>query len=123
MMTSTVFGKTHATAIPSSSQSERRDWVRFPSDLEAIVWIPGNHDQDAFGGVVRDISAGGIGIVCRDEPEMGCLVRIKLHSQYVNLLKSLAATIVSVTAVGKGEFLVGCQFERELNQDERRQML
>jgi c-di-GMP-binding flagellar brake protein YcgR len=123
MTTSTVSGNANARAQSSTPPSERRDWVRFPSDLEAIVWIPGDHDQDAFGGVVRDISAGGIGLVCRDEPQMGSMVRIKLHSHYVNLLKSLDATVVSVTAVGQGEFLVGCQFDRELNQDERRQML
>ena len=123
MMTSTVSGKTNAAPNASSAQSDRRDWVRYPSDLEAICWIPGDFDQDAFGGVVRDISAGGIGLVCRDEPQIGCELRIKLHSHYVNLLKSHDATVVSVTPVGQGEYLVGCQFERELNQDERRQML
>jgi c-di-GMP-binding flagellar brake protein YcgR len=123
MSSSSVSEKTSAKAHSSAPQSERRDWVRFPSDLEAICWAPGNHDVDAFGGVVRDISAGGIGLVCRDEPLLGCQVRIKLHSHYVNLLKSLDATVVSITAVGRGEYLVGCQFDRELNQNERRHML
>jgi hypothetical protein len=123
MTTSTVAGKTSATPDSSTHQSDRRDWVRYPSDLEAICWMPGDHERDAFGGVVRDISAGGIGLVCRDKPQIGWELRIKLHSNYVNLLKSHDATVVSVASVGQGEFLVGCQFERELNQDERRQML
>ena len=123
MSTSTVTDKPNAATRPATAQTDRRDWVRFPSDLEAICWSPGDHDQDAFGGIVRDISAGGIGLVCREEPPLGCQIRIKLHSHYVNLLKSLDASVVSVTAVGRGEFLIGCQFERELNQDERRHML
>ena len=92
MATATVSEKADAKAHPSAPRSERRDWVRFPSDLEAICWTPGDADQDAFGGVVRDISAGGIGLICREEPTIGSSVRLKLHSHYVNLLKSLDAS-------------------------------
>jgi hypothetical protein len=123
MTTWTVSDKLHTNPRSATAKTERRDWVRFPSDLEAICWAPGDRGQDAFGGIVRDISAGGIGLVTREEPPLGCQIRIKLHSHYVNLLKSLDASVVSVTSVGRGEFLIGCQFERELNQDERRHML
>lgn len=123
MTASSLSDQAHAKAPPSASQTERRDWVRFPSDLEAICWAPGDEEIDAFGGVVRDISAGGIGIICRDEPPMGASVRIKLHSHYVNLVNSLDASVVSVTPIGRGEFLIGCRWERELNQDERSHML
>jgi PilZ domain len=123
MTASTLSDQRQAKTAPSASQSERRDWVRFPSDLEAICWAPGDEEVDAFGGVVRDISAGGIGIICRDEPCMGALVRIRLHSHYVNLVNSLDASVVSVTPIGRGEFLIGCRWERELSQDERNHML
>lgn len=123
MTSSTLSDQPQAKIAPNASQTERRDWVRFPSDLEAICWVPGDEEVDAFGGVVRDISAGGIGIICRDEPPMGAPVRIKLHSHYVNLLKAIDSTVVSVTPIGRGEFLIGCRWERELNQDERSHML
>lgn len=119
MTASAVSDKSQATPSQFAAQSERRDWVRFPSDLEAICWVPGDAETDAFGGVVRDISAGGVGLICRDEPQMGCAVRIKLHSHYVNLVKSLDASVVSVTPIGRGEYLVGCRWDRELNQEER----
>jgi hypothetical protein len=123
MSTSTPTDQAETNARASTAQTDRRDWVRFPSDLEAICWAPGHLDQDAFGGIVRDISAGGIGLVSWEQQPLGCQIRIKLHSHYVSLLKSPDASVVCVTSVGRGEFLIGCQFDRALNQDERRHML
>jgi hypothetical protein len=122
MTASAVTDKLNANVPHAAAQSDRRDWVRFPSDLEAICWVPGDTDLDAFGGVVRDISAGGIGLICRDQPALGCPVRIKLHSHYVSLVRGLDATIVSVTPIGRGEFIIGCRWERELTAEERSHM-
>jgi PilZ domain len=80
-------------------------------------------DCEPWGAMVRDISTGGIGLLCREQPPTGCTLRMKLHSRYNNLSRAIDATVMSVKQQNPGEFLVGCQFERELDADERRRLL
>jgi len=112
-----------ASHAAQQTETERRDWVRFPSDLDAICWFPNDGNKDPWGAVVRDISGGGVGIICRENPAMGTTMRIKLHSHYVNLSNSLDVKVVGVKALNATEYLIGCQFLRNLDENERRHLL
>lgn len=110
-------------ATHDSPLVERRDWVRFPSNLDALCWCPDDDHAEPWGAVVRDISAGGVGLFSREPVAVGSVLKLKLHSRYVNLTGSLEAEVISVQSANPEEWIVGCKFVRELDAQERRSLL
>lgn len=118
-----VPGKQESTQTNFGKETDRRDWIRYPSDLDAICWIPGEESREPWGAVVRDISGGGAGLISRERLEIGQEIRLKLHSHYVNLSEAMDAKVVAVKVLNAAEYLIGCQFLRQLDVNERRHLL
>ncbi len=107
----------------ADAAAERREWVRYPSNLDAICWFAPGHDGEPWGAAVEDISAGGLGLIAREAVPVGATIFVKLHSDYVNLSGALAAQVVSAKAINREQFLLGCKFLEPLGERERRTLL
>ncbi len=105
---------------------ERRAFVRYASDLDASCRQTGTAREVGWFARVRDISAGGIGLLFRHRLTRGTPLVVELKRTDGSVVAVLTAHVVHATAVrDQGDlcWLVGCVFERPLADDELRALL
>lgn len=103
----------------------RRAWVRYVSSQDAVCRTPGSRD---FGWLakVRDISAGGIGLLMRHRFRPGSTLLIDVRNSLGNSSRVLPVRVVHATAVEnemEACWLVGCAFDRPLSDEELQAIL
>jgi hypothetical protein len=79
--------------------------------------LPACHDE-RWLATVRDISAGGVGLLLSRRFEPGVLLAVELPEG--ESARSVLARVAHATARGRGEWLVGCRFLSPLDEDELR---
>jgi hypothetical protein len=96
-------------------EEDRRTWVRFPCDVE-IQAEPtgrgGETKQERLAVRVRDVSQGGIALVVNRPFQPGTLLSVELPTAEEG--SAALACVVHVRPRGEGEWLLGCNFAREL---------
>ncbi len=106
-----------------AAASDQRGWVRFTCQARAnyqVVRSPepsGSRPAD-----VLNISAGGIALEVSEELHVGDLLSLELSRQDEVVLTTLAS-VVRTAAVPDGGRLVGCNFIRELAEEQVRTLL
>jgi c-di-GMP-binding flagellar brake protein YcgR len=111
-----------AKSAPNSKEFtgiERRQSVRFPSTLDAICWQPGTPHGEPWSAIVENISVGGIGLLSRRPIEEGARFLIKLQSNFVDMSSPMHARAVHVSRTGEESWLIGCEFLRELDDNQQ----
>lgn len=93
-----------------TGNAERRAEVRFPTYLDAICWDAKLNNGEPWTALVKDISSGGVGLVCRRPVAPGDIFYLKLQSNYVDLSGPLRVTCVHAHQEDKDGWRVGCQF-------------
>jgi hypothetical protein len=90
------------------------------------------HGKMAFGEVialpankpilfkVKDISLGGLGLICEEHVMKGAFLAIKLEGS--NYTRTLRARVIHVTPQGRS-FLLGCRLLDELTSEELESLL
>jgi hypothetical protein len=102
----------------SAAAVERRVWVRYGSDLEATCRTPAAAKEMGWPGRVRDISAGGVGLLMRHRFRPGSPLLLELNlrgGRQVVAVRVIHATPVS--AVDGPCWLLGCAFAAPLEPD------
>ena len=103
---------------------ERREFFRYPCDLEAIsVPVALRKGDCPCLGRVRDISAGGLGIVLAYRYPPGTFLSIELQNRSKTLSRTLVARVVHASALRFGGWQIGCTFNNKLTEDEIRELL
>jgi serine/threonine protein kinase len=109
---------------PTPSGSERRAFVRHPLGVGTF----GSIDTAIYGGtgetdelwplVVRDVSAGGIGVLLARRFEMGTELTIELTAGSDSTPRWLAARVVRIEPECNGHWVHGCAFRHPLSEEE-----
>ena len=104
--------------------SERRAFVRHPLGFGTF----GRIDTAVYGGtgetdelwplVVRDVSAGGIGVLLARRFEMGTELTIELTAGADSAPRMLPARVVRIEPERNGHWVHGCAFRHPLSDEE-----
>jgi PilZ domain len=111
----------HVVNAEATWKTERRACVRFPKN--EVMWCDPvrpstKHELDtAWMGRVRDISSAGIGLSLKKRFETGTLLTVEL-SESPNLSRQFLVRAVHATPDKKGQWIIGCQFDRPLSPEE-----
>jgi hypothetical protein len=101
-----------------SGTEDRRDWLRHPANLETSLrptCAPGGMRLSAR---VRNISLGGINLVCNRAFEPGELLSLELPGGTAGSTSNVLACVIHCQPEQEGEWSLGCTFSRELNDED-----
>jgi hypothetical protein len=107
-----------------SAAAERRVWVRYGTDGEATCRAPGAANAMGWPGRVRDLSAGGIGLLLRHRFRPGSPLLLEL--QLRGGRRVVAVRVIHATPVAGADapcWLVGCAFVEPLAPGELQALL
>jgi eukaryotic-like serine/threonine-protein kinase len=124
LLTARNSGDIEPASTPRPVGSDRRSSVRHPLDVGTF----GRVDTAVYGGtgetdelwplVVRDLSAGGIGVLLARRFEMGTELTIELKAGPDQTPLQLAARVVRIEPERNGHWVHGCAFRTPLTEDE-----
>jgi hypothetical protein len=97
---------------------DRRLTVRYASEHRTFVQPSPGNSGVLWKARVRDISDNGMGLILHQAFEPGVELSIELPAEVNHPLHLLRASIVHVSALEEGQWLVGCEFLQLPNQEE-----
>jgi hypothetical protein len=98
-----------------SPASDRRLARRF-SSVRSASCSPLAERDTVLPVKVRDVSANGIGLLSTRRFERGTILLLQLEADSDSLPPLLVGKVVHVSAVGNGDWLLGCSLTRALAQ-------
>jgi len=101
---------------------DARGWSRFPCDVRAFYQRVNHSDQGHHAARVLNISVGGMALLATEPIELGELLSTELHDLQDKPLLNILACVVHAQPVPEG-YLLGCNFIRELNDQDVRALL
>jgi hypothetical protein len=109
-----------ATKRLKPDPTDTRSWARFPwiAPVTYQVVEPGVLEEGSVQAI--DISPNGIGLRMARPPEVGTLLQLGLCNSVGRPALSILASVVRVSSRGSKEWFVGCNFIRELTDEELR---
>jgi hypothetical protein len=108
-----------------SSRSERRVFVRIARDL-TVTCRPARRHDVAWPGRTHDVSRGGIALLLRHCFQPGSRLTVELRRGDGSLLREVEVRVVHARAVladGNHSWLLGCQFDEPLGEEDLRALL
>jgi PilZ domain-containing protein len=111
-----------ALKIPTDL-GDPRTWVRFPINVKASCRKVGDAGDTSNPGEVLNISASGIGLLMPVAVEAGTLLNVDLLDANGHALRTILACVVHTTERNGGDHAVGCNFIRELTEEELQTLL
>jgi|SRR5581483_1337253 len=114
-----LVGKTEQAAVEANAATadERRLWVRYPADLNALVQAAGNQDT-RLSAKVRDVSQGGACLLMNRTFQPGQLLSLELPSADATAIHTVLACVVRASPESGGQWAIGCVFARELTAED-----
>lgn len=106
-----------------ASGADQRRWQRFDCNWTAFYQVVGEPHKAPCAAQVLNISASGIGLQVSEPLEAGSLVNLDLYDRDGNPVRSILACIVHTTTRANGERAIGCNFIRELAEDELQSLI
>jgi hypothetical protein len=97
---------------------DRRLTVRYASEHHTFFQSSEGDPQVLWQARVRDISDDGIGLILHRPFDPGAELSIELPTEVNRPLRSLRVSIVHVTALDEGQWLVGCKFLQALGHED-----
>jgi c-di-GMP-binding flagellar brake protein YcgR len=107
-----------AQAPSNRSPEDRRAFQRYAADLEVSCRPLGALRADSWPARLKDISAGGIGLVVERRFEPGTMLAVDLVSTGSGSPRTLLSRVRHVTAQPEGEWLLGVALLREMSEEE-----
>ena len=102
---------------------QQRATVRYPSSKQCPC-SPLSAEQDvSWTATVRDVSAGGIGLVLSRRFEPGTVLMADFADPGLRPGRRLFVRVVRVQALADGRWLLGCAFARNLGDEEVQDLL
>jgi hypothetical protein len=97
---------------------DQRTWLRYDCITTATYERIGEEIGQAHAAQVLNISASGVGLLLKEPAEPGSLISLNLQGKHGQAVRSILACIVHTTERAGDELAVGCNFIRELGEDE-----
>jgi hypothetical protein len=111
-----------ASGDPAAAKENRR-WVRFICKVKATYQLANDPAQKTWPAQLLNISAAGVGLLVEQAVEIGTLVNIELRKTAGDETRTILACVVHVVAHPEHEWTLGCNFIRELSDDDLRALL
>lgn len=105
------------------SPSDQRLWMRFPCNIKATYQKVASPESPAESARVLNISASGIGLLVPQLVDTGTLLSLDLQPHGNNETRTMLACVVHVNPQASGEFALGCNFIRELSEQDLHALL
>lgn len=105
---------------------ERRAWVRYGSDLDAVCRASGAMKDAGWTAKVKDISMGGVGLLMRHRFRPGTPLLVELKNKAGTVCRIVPARVVHVKPAGSQAeacWQVGCAFVSNLTEEEVKSLL
>jgi head-tail adaptor len=106
-----------------SADDNKRVWVRFACTLKANCRRASDPASEACPVDVLNISATGIGLSVRTVLELGTLLSVDLLDKNGRPACAILACVVHSTLRASGDYSLGCNFIRELTEEELKSLL
>ena len=106
-----------------ADDSDQRVWVRYDCAVKASYRKFGEPASEAQPVQVLNISASGIGLMVKSNLEAGALINVDLLDKNGRKVCAILACIVHITVRAGGENALGCNFIRELTEEELQSLL
>ncbi|HEV3119937.1 MAG TPA: PilZ domain-containing protein [Gemmataceae bacterium] len=103
--------------------ADQRTWTRFACDVQATYRIARMTERKSVPAQVIDISPCGVGLRVKRTIEPGTVLRVDLQSQDAQSKLRIFACVVRVKEVAPGEYAIGCNFIREISDEEMKGLL
>jgi hypothetical protein len=97
---------------------DQRTWDRYPCMITASYQRLLAGEEEPQSAEVLNLSPSGIGLRVRQAIEAGALLNLDLHGAAGGHPPTLLACVVHVSARPGGEWVLGCNFIRELGEPE-----
>jgi c-di-GMP-binding flagellar brake protein YcgR len=110
------------TTMAASPEDQRAN-VRHPSTLKATYQRVAEQDETEYTADVLNVSASGVGLLLREQLDPGSLISVQLRRPQGEVLRSILACVVHCTERANRDRVVGCNFIRELAEDELQALL
>jgi hypothetical protein len=96
-------------------QEERRIWVRYPCNVEAVCQPADAPESQRISAQVRNVSRGGINLLMPSPVETGSLMSVELPCAADQNASTVLAYVVRADPTDDGDWSVGCSFATELD--------
>ena len=106
-----------------ASAEDQRIWVRYDCTLKAHYRKFGDDTVEPQLVQVLNISASGIGLSVNLPLEIGSLLTVDLLDKAGRKATSILACVVHTAQRASGDYAIGCNFIRELTEDELQALL
>jgi hypothetical protein len=106
------------TAPEAPEGRERREAERFPCAHPGSCKAALSGGSGRWGGVIQDVSLGGVAVLARRRFEPGTLLRVDLTPAVAGVPPTLWACVVRLEARRGGDWLLGCVLARVLSGEE-----
>jgi hypothetical protein len=108
----------HFGARGTQPPSDQRSWVRHECSLQAAYQPIGEGEVPPRTVQVLNVSASGVGLLLDHRVDAGSLLNLHLHNKHGKPVRTILACVVHSTQRANGELVAGCNFIRELGEDE-----
>jgi hypothetical protein len=105
------------TAAPAAEREERRVWVRYQTDVATQCEVAGMYET-CLSARIRDISRGGMKLHVKRCFKPGDLLTVGLPVPDGEYSITVLACVVYVKELSDGEWALGCNFARELSEED-----
>jgi len=105
------------------SPADNRIYKRFPCDFRARFQQVASGETDFLEARVLNLSATGIGLEIDYPLEAGSLLNVDLLGKNGQPMRTILSCVVHVTHRAGGSWAVGCNFIRELDEDDLQSLL
>ncbi len=109
-----IFGALRQETPPS----DQRIWQRFPCNLEATIQAISPEDANPVPAQVLNVSARGIGLLVKQPTTTGALINVALQGGAGKGQRTILACVVHITSHDEGVWALGCNFIRELEEED-----
>lgn len=97
---------------------DQRTWRRFECNLKARFQRIGAVESETQEASLLNISPSGVGLLTNSQIDAGSLLNLDLVGKLDTPLRTILACVVHVTQRSEGQWALGCNFIRELNEED-----
>ncbi len=103
--------------------SDQRTWMRFATNLKGNFQKIGDPENRTYSGQVINLSASGVGLEVNIAVEAGTLISVDLSGMDGQVIRTILACVVHVTSESSNHWSLGCNFIRELTEEDLKALI
>ena len=102
----------------NTEPSDRRGWERALSNKSISFQVVGTEVPTWKTATLVDVSAGGAALRVNQPVDLQTMLRLELRGGDWRSAAVLLASVIRITELHKGDWVLGCSFVRELDEQE-----